>query len=178
MNSSRPAPLGPPQPPANNSHNNPYPPQPYPDPRGPAPFSAPYGPSFQAPPSQFGPGYSQMPPNNNRHGRGGHRDNGPRGRPNFGGADKMRHRKHGHGHGHNDHTPKVDGSSSGKKKKRKTNTLGLTPGDDSGSEQEAEDDEEARLQKLLGPNTLQSVHSVPKPPGIPPPPEKHRLTVI
>jgi hypothetical protein len=68
----------------------------------------------------------------------------------------MRHRKPGQTSEQS--SPKPD-HSAGKKKKRKTNTLGLTPGDDSGSDEGGEDDEEARLLKVLGSNVFQCVES-------------------
>ncbi|EXF73007.1 hypothetical protein COL5a_010408 [Colletotrichum fioriniae] len=100
-------------------------------------------------------------------GRGGHRGGNPRGRGSFHGNDRGRHRQQGnsnHNHNHNnrqdggfhhkhDKHDKHDNAASGKKKKRKTNTLGLTPGQDS----ESEDDEmeEETLRKLIGADALQ-----------------------
>ncbi|CAI4213707.1 unnamed protein product [Parascedosporium putredinis] len=49
----------------------------------------------------------------------------------------------GHSHGH-------DQPAHGKKKKRKVNTLGLTPGDVSGSEEDDDDGEEKKLSDLMG----------------------------
>ncbi|KAJ6783414.1 hypothetical protein PWT90_02224 [Aphanocladium album] len=81
-----------------------------------------------------------------RRGRGGHRDGGNRGRG--GHHNDRRHNKP------NQNPPqhKNDSPSLGKKKKRKTNTLGLTPG----MESESEDDEgeEKALSELIGAEAL------------------------
>ncbi|EHK47602.1 hypothetical protein TRIATDRAFT_290973 [Trichoderma atroviride IMI 206040] len=93
-----------------------------------------------------------------RRGRGGHRD----------GHGKGRGSHHSHHHGANDkprlpkpsnnnldNASKPDKSESpsvGKKKKRKTNTLGLTPGVD--SETEDDEGEEKTLTELIGQETL------------------------
>ncbi|KAL7947421.1 hypothetical protein V8C42DRAFT_285980 [Trichoderma barbatum] len=98
--------------------------------------------------------HSQFP----RRGRGGHRDGGAKGR---GG-----HHSHHH-HGDNKARPpkppnnnvdnaakpdKPESPSAGKKKKRKTNTLGLTPGVD--SETEDDEGEERTLTELIGQEAL------------------------
>lgn len=98
--------------------------------------------------------YGQYP----RRGRGGGpRDGHGRGRgghhPNHHGGDKTRHHKP---QPQNDSsTIKQESPSVGKKKKRKTNTLGLTPGMD--SETEDDEGEEKVLTELIGQETLEYV---------------------
>lgn len=70
-----------------------------------------------------------------------------RGRGGHHGGDKARHKPN-----HHDNSHKPEPPSGGKKKKRKINTLGLTPG----MESESEDDEgeEKVLTELIGQETL------------------------
>lgn len=135
-------------------------------------FPQPYPPDHRVvhyPPPQYAYAAPPPPPVAARHqesshgqyprrGRGGHRD----------GHGKGRGSHHSHHHGTNDKTrpPKpsnniVDNASKpdksespsvGKKKKRKTNTLGLTPGVD--SETEDDEGEEKTLTELIGQETL------------------------
>ncbi|WQF84904.1 Putative FMR1-interacting protein [Colletotrichum destructivum] len=134
--------------------------QPYGDPRAQAvPYQPPAQFPYHAPPAAP---RASVPPqeafykHDGQRGRGGHRGGNPRGRGSFHANDKGRHRPQGnHNHrqdgGASHH--KHDNAASGKKKKRKTNTLGLTPGQDS----ESEDDEmeEETLRKLIGADALQ-----------------------
>lgn len=111
-----------------------YPAQPY----APYPAPAPYMPT----PPHYD---AHSGGHNNRH---QYRNLNSKPRGHFGG-DKMRHRNP---RGPNAQTPpnhhqKPDAASAGKKKKRKTNTLGLTPGDESESDDE---NEEERLEELIG----------------------------
>ncbi|OHW92486.1 nuclear fragile x mental retardation-interacting protein 1 [Colletotrichum incanum] len=141
--------------------NGPYG-QPYGDPRAPpVPYQSPAQYPYHAPPPAP---HTSVPPHEPfyKHdgqagrGRGGHRGGNPRGRGSFHANDRGRHRSQGnHNHrqdGGGSHH-KHDNAASGKKKKRKTNTLGLTPGQDS----ESEDDEmeEETLRKLIGADALQ-----------------------
>jgi hypothetical protein len=74
-------------------------------------------------------------------GRGGHQSNNHQS-------------KHRHGKTHtSDNKPKADPPSVGKKKKRKVNTLGLTPGVE--SESEDDEGEEKALTELIGAETVQ-----------------------
>lgn len=74
-------------------------------------------------------------------GRGGHHNN-------------HHHNKNRNNKPHNnDNKPKADPPSVGKKKKRKVNTLGLTPGVE--SESEDDEGEEKALTDLIGAETLQ-----------------------
>ncbi|ATY63251.1 hypothetical protein A9K55_007630 [Cordyceps militaris] len=85
-----------------------------------------------------------------RRGRGGgHRDGGNRGR---GGHNNDRRHNNNAKPNQNSAQHKNDSASLGKKKKRKTNTLGLTPG----MESESEDDEgeEQALSELIGEEAL------------------------
>jgi hypothetical protein len=92
-------------------------------------------------------GYYGQPSRRGR-GGGGHRD-GAKGRGGHHGADKNRHPKPAQ----NEAPKKAEPPAAGKKKKRKTNTLGLTPG----MESESEDDEgeEKVLTDLIGQEALQ-----------------------
>ncbi|KAK2592224.1 hypothetical protein QQS21_010076 [Conoideocrella luteorostrata] len=91
-----------------------------------------------------------------RGGGGGHRD-GARGR---GGHHSNSNQHHGKNRpnshnksNQNDNKPKAEPPSVGKKKKRKVNTLGLTPGVE--SESEDDEGEEKALTELIGAETLQ-----------------------
>lgn len=142
-----------PQPYRHDSHAAPYPPAPY-------HYAAPPPP----PPSGRQEGYQ----GHNQRGRGGHRGRG-RGGNNHG--DRSRHHNKGqsdhHGQQGKQHSQqqqqpqsqqqqqnkhKNQEQAAGKKKKRKTNTLGLTPGVD--SETEDDEEEEQTLATLLGPETF------------------------
>lgn len=57
-----------------------------------------------------------------------------------------------------EHSQGAENSNAGKKKKRKTNTLGLTPGMESDSEDD--ENEEKSLPKLLGADQYESVSRV------------------
>ncbi|KAK0628469.1 hypothetical protein B0T17DRAFT_588584 [Bombardia bombarda] len=140
--------------------SNPYPPQPYGGPQGPpAPYpSVPY--QGYPPPAPYMPGPLQYDAHSNHNprqhgGRGGAFNSKPRGQ--FGG-DKPRNRNNHRGpptaQTPPTHHQKPDAASAGKKKKRKTNTLGLTPGDDSGAENDEDNEEE--LYELYG-------HDAPNP---------------
>lgn len=136
--------------------------QPYGDPRAqPVPYAPPTQYPYHAPP----PAPHASGPTHEPHykhdghggrGRGGFRGNNTRGRGGFQhGNDRNRHRQQGN------HNNRQDGgfhkhdnnAASGKKKKRKTNTLGLTPGQDSDSEDD--EMEEETLRKLIGADALQ-----------------------
>ncbi|UKZ55575.1 hypothetical protein TrVGV298_009399 [Trichoderma virens] len=122
------------------------------------------------PPPQYAYAAPPPPPTTSRHqdsshsqysrrGRGGHRDGSNKGR---GGH----HSHHHHGAGDKSRLPKTpsnnvdsaskpdkpESPSAGKKKKRKTNTLGLTPGVD--SETEDDEGEEKTLTELIGQEAL------------------------
>ncbi|KAF6839867.1 nuclear fragile x mental retardation-interacting protein 1 [Colletotrichum plurivorum] len=146
--------------------------QPYGDPRAQQlPYAPPAQYPYQAPPpaphasgAPHDAYYSKQDGHGHR-GRGGFRGNSTRGRGSFHqghhGNDRMRHRPQGnnhrqdggfHKHDHK-HDNKHDNAASGKKKKRKTNTLGLTPGQDSDSEDD--EMEEETLRKLIGSDALQ-----------------------
>jgi hypothetical protein len=134
--------------------SNGYSPQAYVPPQGgPGAYaSAPFSYPAPGPPNSAGPAPydSYTPPSSHGHGRGGFSGGSFRGRAQYGG-DKTRHKKPG-GHPPNanpHHHQKPDAASAGKKKKRKTNTLGLTPGDESG---EDDADEETKLLELIGPD--------------------------
>ncbi|KHO00632.1 uncharacterized protein MAM_01410 [Metarhizium album ARSEF 1941] len=87
-----------------------------------------------------------------RRGRGGGHKDGLRGRG--GHHNNPHHNKNRAGKQHsNDNKPKPDAPSVGKKKKRKVNTLGLTPGVE--SESEDDEGEEKILTDLIGAETLQ-----------------------
>ncbi|TQW00425.1 hypothetical protein V2A60_001508 [Cordyceps javanica] len=126
------------QPYQSNSHAN-HPPQHYPygGPPPPPPAATPRSVSHHKD-TQHG----QYP----RRGRGGHRDGGNRGR---GGHHNDRRQTKSN---QNPVQHKNESASLGKKKKRKTNTLGLTPG----MESESEDDEgeEKALSELIGEEAL------------------------
>ena len=101
--------------------------------------------SYGAPPvPRSGPNHKESHHGQNpRRHRGGHREGGNRGRGGHHG-DRRQNNKHNH------NTPqqhKTD-ASSGKKKKRRTNTLGLTPGNE--SESDDDEGEEQSLSNLLG----------------------------
>ncbi|KAK1960936.1 hypothetical protein LY78DRAFT_589807 [Colletotrichum sublineola] len=136
--------------------------QPYADPRAPpVPYQPPAQYPYHAPPPAP---HASVPPRepfykHDGHagrGRGSHRGGSSRGRGSFHTNERGRHRSQGsHNHrqdGGGSHH-KHDNAASGKKKKRKTNTLGLTPGQDT----ESEDDEmeEETLRKLIGADALQ-----------------------
>lgn len=134
----------------------PYVPQsygaPHAAPYAPAPYPPYPPPTAYMPPTH--PGYDGAPPAAApRHGRGGLHNNHPRHRAQFGG-DKFRGRN-GHAGGHNNrggkaHSPPTHHQkpdpAGGKKKKRKTNTLGLLPGE----ETEDDENEEERLNEMIG----------------------------
>ncbi|KAH0427301.1 hypothetical protein CcaCcLH18_09772 [Colletotrichum camelliae] len=137
--------------------------QPYGDPRAqPVPYAPPTQYPYHAPPPAphaSGPTHEPhyKPDGHGGRGRGGFRGNNTRGRGGFQhGNDRNRHRQQG-----NHHNNRQDGgfhkhdnnAASGKKKKRKTNTLGLTPGQDSDSEDD--EMEEETLRKLIGADALQ-----------------------
>ncbi|TDZ21960.1 hypothetical protein Cob_v005025 [Colletotrichum orbiculare MAFF 240422] len=144
-------------------------PQPYADPRAqqvqyapptqypynappPAPHAHAHAPAPQREPYHKQEGHSGR-------GRGNFRGNSGRGRGGFHhNNDRARNRSQGAHHHHRQDGgfqkhDKHDNAASGKKKKRKTNTLGLTPGQES----ESEDDEmeEEKLRKLIGADALQ-----------------------
>ncbi|KAG8425801.1 hypothetical protein J3459_009633 [Metarhizium acridum] len=113
------------------------------------PASFPYPGPPPAPPSSRHDGHSAHPSRRNR--IGGHKD-GFRGR---GGHHNNHHNKNRAGKQQNsdNNKPKTDTPSVGKKKKRKVNTLGLTPGVE--SESEDDEGEEKILTDLIGAETLQ-----------------------
>ncbi|KAL4724867.1 hypothetical protein ACLX1H_008314 [Fusarium chlamydosporum] len=123
--------------------------QPYPhDPRA-VHYPPPQYPAYPGPPPPPGHHQDGYYGHTNRRGRGGFRDGNTRGRGGHHGNDKSRHQKHGHNDpNHNKSEP----PTLGKKKKRKTNTLGLTPGMD--SESEDDEGEEKVLTDLIGQETL------------------------
>lgn len=129
----------------NGSYGQPYPQDPrvahYPPPQY-APYPGPPPPAVV--PRQDGY-YGQNP---RRSRGGGSRDGGSRGRGGHHGGDKARQHKPVHQEAN--HKPET--AIVGKKKKRKMNTLGLTPG----MESESEDDEgeEKVLTDLIGQETL------------------------
>lgn len=133
------------QPPVNGAYGQPYPHDPRATHYPPAPY-----PPYSGPPAPPGPAHHDgFYGQNSRRGRGGHRDGNSRGRGGHNGNDKARHHKPANNepnHG------KAETPALGKKKKRKTNTLGLTPG----MESESEDDEgeEKMLTNLIGQETL------------------------
>ncbi|KPM45992.1 hypothetical protein AK830_g515 [Neonectria ditissima] len=132
-------------PPVNGSYGQPYPH----DPRA-AHYPPAQYPAYPGPPPPSGPPHQDAYYGKNaRRGRGGHRDGGARGRGGFHGHDKPRHHKPSNNEPahHKPETPSV-----GKKKKRKINTLGLTPGMD--SESEDDEGEEKVLNDLIGQETL------------------------
>ncbi|EWG46360.1 hypothetical protein FVEG_15952 [Fusarium verticillioides 7600] len=123
--------------------------QPYPhDPRA-VHYPPPQYPAYPGPPLPPGHHQDGYYGHNSRRGRGGFRDGNTRGRGGHHGNDKSRHQKHGNNESahHKSETPTL-----GKKKKRKTNTLGLTPGVD--SESEDDEGEEKVLTDLIGQETL------------------------
>ncbi|UPK93936.1 hypothetical protein LCI18_004871 [Fusarium solani-melongenae] len=124
--------------------------QPYPhDPRAP-----PYPPAqypYPGPPPPPGPPHQDGYYGHNRRGRGGFRDGNSRGRGGYHGNDKPRHHNKS-GHNDSNHN-KPEPPTLGKKKKRKMNTLGLTPGMD--SESEDDEGEEKILTELIGQETIQ-----------------------
>ncbi|KAH7326353.1 hypothetical protein B0I35DRAFT_475009 [Stachybotrys elegans] len=139
-----------PPPPMNGVYSHPYPHDPHAGPY-PAPYS--YG---APPPPPSGPPHHRDSyyGHHNRRGRGGgSRDGSMRGRGGHHGNDRSRHQKPSN----NDAHVRKEAPSVGKKKKRKMNTLGLTPG----MESESEDDEgeEKFLTELIGQDTL-SVNDV------------------
>ncbi|KAF4965227.1 hypothetical protein FSARC_6946 [Fusarium sarcochroum] len=111
------------------------------------------------PPAQYPPYPGPPPPpghhqqdgyyGHNRRGRGGFRDGNSRGRGGHHGNDRARHHKQGHNDSNHN---KPETPALGKKKKRKINTLGLTPGMD--SESEDDEGEEKVLTDLIGQETL------------------------
>ncbi|WYZ42828.1 hypothetical protein EsH8_VI_000527 [Colletotrichum jinshuiense] len=134
--------------------------QPYGDPRAQVPYAPPSQYPYHAPPPVP---HASAPPQEPYYkhdgqtgrGRGGPRGGNARGRGSFHGNDRARHRPQGN-HNHRQDGGfhhKHDNAASGKKKKRKTNTLGLTPGQDSDSEDD--EMEEETLRKLIGADALQ-----------------------
>ncbi|KAF4983286.1 hypothetical protein FZEAL_1271 [Fusarium zealandicum] len=124
--------------------------QPYPhDPRA-AHYPPAQYPAYPGPPPPPGPPHQDgYYGHNNRRGRGGYRDGNSRGRGAHHGNDKPRHHKPGQNEPSHS---KPETPTLGKKKKRKINTLGLTPGMD--SESEDDEGEEKVLTDLIGQETL------------------------
>ncbi|KAF7564074.1 hypothetical protein G7046_g74 [Stylonectria norvegica] len=146
-------------PPVNGSYGQPYPQ----DPRVPHYPPSQY-PSYPGPPQPPAPRqdgyYGQVAHRGGSRGRGGgsgggggYRDGNSRGRGGHQAGDKNRHQKPSH----HDSAPKHEPPSVGKKKKRKMNTLGLTPGME--SESEDDEDDERYLTELIGKEAL-SVNDV------------------
>ncbi|KAF4458308.1 nuclear fragile x mental retardation-interacting 1, partial [Fusarium albosuccineum] len=106
-------------------------------------------PPYPGPPPPPGPPHQDGYYGHNRRGRGGFRDGNSRGRGGYHGNDKSRHHKPGHNDANHN---KPETPTLGKKKKRKMNTLGLTPGMD--SESEDDEGEEKILTDLIGQETL------------------------
>lgn len=131
-------------PPANGAYGQPY----APDPRV-AHYPPAQYPPYPGPPPAPGPPQDGYYGQSGRRGRGGFRDGNSRGRNSAHGNDKNRHHKLNH---HDPPPHKGEPPLGGKKKKRKINTLGLTPG----MESESEDDEgeEKLLTDLIGQETL------------------------
>ncbi|KAI8158593.1 hypothetical protein K4K49_007919 [Colletotrichum sp. SAR 10_70] len=136
--------------------------QPYGDPRAqPVPYAPPTQYPYHAPPPAphaSGPAHEPHYKHDGHggRGRGGFRGNNTRGRGGFQhGNDRNRHRQQGNHHNRQDggFHKHDNNAASGKKKKRKTNTLGLTPGQDSDSEDD--EMEEETLRKLIGADALQ-----------------------
>lgn len=97
--------------------------------------------------------FSQHP----RRGRGGGHRDGARGRGGQNSGSTHHHgktRQNNHAKpNQNNNKPKADPPLGGKKKKRKVNTLGLTPGIE--SETEDDEGEEKALTELIGAESLQ-----------------------
>lgn len=139
---------------ANGAYGHPYvpdhashqPPPQYPYPGPPPPPGPAHSDSYYVQPARRG-------------GRGGHRDGNSRGRGGHHHAgDRSRPHKQNHHNNHNNNQQKQekkDTPAVAKKKKRKINTLGLTPGMD--SESEDDEGEEKVLSDLIGKETLEYV---------------------
>ncbi|SPN97778.1 uncharacterized protein DNG_01291 [Cephalotrichum gorgonifer] len=156
-----------PQPPANPGYGGAH----YQDPRAVASYQPQAAPQqyHYAPPPPPPAHASSLPARHDSHISHGHNNGGRRGgrggsfrdgngRGRFqahGGGDKQRHHKKSNNAAQEPNNQKSEQQQAhGKKKKRKVNTLGLIPGDASGSEDD-DDGEESKLSNLMGSEVIQ-----------------------